>query len=88
MQLSRLAIAYIISCCFEAVLFVFSALFQKTADNAAQQTENIKNMKNSIDEISRSISDNSAVAQESSATSEQLAAQASVLNQLLEKFEF
>ena len=63
-------------------------IFQKTADNAAQQTENIKNMKNSIDEISRSISDNSAVAQESSATSEQLAAQASVLNQLLEKFEF
>lgn len=63
-------------------------MIQKTADNAAQQTENIKNMKNSIDEISRSISDNSAVAQESSATSEQLAAQASVLNQLLEKFEF
>lgn len=63
-------------------------MIRKTADNASEQADHMKKINEEIDEISKSISDNSAVAEESSATSQELAAQAAVLNQLLEKFEF
>lgn len=40
-----------------------------------------------IEEIARGVQDNSAAAQETSATSEQLASQAVVLNELVQRFE-
>lgn len=61
---------------------------KKTADNAVDQAEGMRNVQSSINDISQGISDNSAVAQESSATSEELAAQASTLNDLIDRFEF
>jgi len=61
---------------------------EKTAGNAVDQANGMRNVQSSINDISQGISDNSAVAQESSATSEELAAQASALNDLISRFEF
>ena len=59
----------------------------KTEQNAVMQTENMDRIRLGIEEIARGIQDNSAAAQETSATSQQLASQATVLNDLVHKFE-
>ncbi len=61
-------------------------MIQKTAENSANQVESMMRVKDEIDGISHGITNNSAVAEESSATSEELASQACVLNELVAKF--
>lgn len=65
-----------------------SKMIHVTADNAVQQAENMEMVEQKVEDISRGISENSAFAQESSATSEELAAQAATLNDLIGKFKF
>ena len=62
-------------------------MIQKTAENAAIQAENMKQLRVGIEEITHSIQDNSAASQETSATSEELASQAEILNKMVQKFE-
>ncbi|MDE7313799.1 MAG: HAMP domain-containing protein [Eubacterium sp.] len=62
-------------------------MIQETAESAAAQAENMKQLRAGISEISRSIQDNSSASQETSATSEELASQAELLNQMVQKFE-
>lgn len=60
---------------------------QRTSENAVCQAMSIEQIKEGIEEISQTVQDNSAMAQESSATSEELAAQATTLNEMVQKFE-
>ncbi|MFG6383647.1 MAG: HAMP domain-containing protein [Lachnospiraceae bacterium] len=62
-------------------------MIQETAQNAAVQAENMKQLRAGIEEISHGIQDNSAASQETSATSEELASQAEILNKMVQKFE-
>lgn len=62
-------------------------MIQKTAEHAAIQAENMKQLRTGIEEITHGIQDNSAASQETYATSEDLASQAERLNKLLQKFE-
>ena len=62
-------------------------MIQKTAENAAIQAENMKQLRVGIEEITHSIQDNSAASQETSTTSEELASQAEILNKMVQKFE-
>jgi len=62
-------------------------MIQETAQNAAVQAENMKQLRAGIEEISHGIQDNSAASQETSATSEELASQAEILNKMVHKFE-
>lgn len=62
-------------------------MIQKVAEDAGCQAQNIEQIRMGIEEISEGIQDNSAMAQESSATSEQLAAQATTLNEMVQRFE-
>lgn len=62
-------------------------MIQKSAENAVDQAHNIEQIRLGIDEIANAIQDNSATAEESSATSEQLAAQATTLNEMVQRFE-
>ncbi len=62
-------------------------MIQKTAENAAVQAENMRQLRTGIEEISHGIQDNSAASQETSATSEELASQAEILNKMVQKFE-
>lgn len=62
-------------------------MIQKSADNALYQAQNMEQIRAGIDEIANGIQDNSATAQESSATSEELAAQATSLNDMVQRFE-
>ncbi len=60
---------------------------QVTAENAAIQAENMKQLHIGIEEIAHRIQDNSAASQETFATSEELASQAEILNKMVQKFE-
>ena len=62
-------------------------MIQETAENAAIQAENMKQLRVGIEEIAHGIQDNSAASEETSATSEELASQADVLNKMVQKFE-
>lgn len=62
-------------------------MIQKSADNALYQAQSMEQIRLGIDEIADGIQDNSATAQESSATSEELAAQATALNDMVQRFE-
>ncbi len=62
-------------------------MIHKTADNAKYQAQNMEQIRIGIEEISSEIQDNSAMAEESNATSEELAAQATNLNELVQKFD-
>lgn len=64
-----------------------NGMIQETAENAAIQAENMKQLRKRIDEINHGIQDNSAASQETSATSEELASQAELLNKMVQKFE-
>lgn len=64
-----------------------NAMIQKTSENAVYQAMSMEQIRAGIEEISESVQDNSATAQESSATSEELAAQATTLNDMVQKFE-
>ena len=62
-------------------------MIQGTAENAATQAENMKQLRKGIEDITHGIQDNSAASQETSATSEELASQAELLNKMVQKFE-
>lgn len=62
-------------------------MIQQTAEDAAEQAENMKHLLTGIEEISHGVQDNSAASQETSATSEELASQAEILNKMVQKFE-
>lgn len=62
-------------------------MIQESAETAAVQAENMKQLLAGIEEISHGIQDNSAASQETSATSEELASQAEILNKMVQKFE-
>ncbi len=58
----------------------------ESAQNAVLQAENMKQISFGIEDISQGIQDNSEMAQQSSMTSEELASQATVLNELVQQF--
>lgn len=62
-------------------------MIQNSAQTAEIQLQSMNQIRIGVEEISQSIQDNSAVAEETSATSEELAAQAVVLNELVQRFE-
>lgn len=62
-------------------------MIRKTAESAAHQAENMKQIRIGIDDIAQGVNDNSAVSQETYATSEQLATQTVSLNDMVQKFE-
>lgn len=62
-------------------------MIQETAQSAAIQAENMKQLRVGIEEMAHGIQDNSAASQQTSATSEELASQADILNQMVQKFE-
>ena len=64
-----------------------NGMIQKTSENAVYQAASMEQIKDGIEEISQAVQDNSATAQESSATSEELAAQATTLNEMVQRFE-
>lgn len=62
-------------------------MIQNSAQSAEIQLQSMNQIRIGVEEISQSIQDNSAVAEETSATSQELAAQAVVLNELVQRFE-
>lgn len=64
-----------------------SQMILKTAENAAVQAESMEQIRTGIEEIVQSVQDNSAAAEQTSATSQELASQAVVLNELVQRFE-
>ena len=62
-------------------------MIQKTAESAEVQMQSVAQIRDGVEEMSQSIQDNSAMAEETSATSEELAAQAVTLNELVQMFE-
>lgn len=64
-----------------------NGMIQKTSENASYQAMSMAQIRAGIEEISQAIQANSATAQQSSATSEELAAQATTLNEMVQRFE-
>lgn len=64
-----------------------NGMIQETAEAAAVQAENMKQLQAGIEDMAHGIQDNSAASQETSATSEELASQAEILNKMVQKFE-
>lgn len=64
-----------------------NVMIQKTAESAADQAQSMEQIKVGIEEISQGVQDTSAIAEESSATSQELASQADVLNDMVQRFE-
>ncbi len=62
-------------------------MIQKSAESAEIQMQSVNQIRDGVEEMSQSIQDNSAMAEETSATSEELAAQAVTLNELVQMFE-
>ena len=62
-------------------------MIQKTAESAEVQMQSVNQIRDGVEEMSHSIQDNSAMAEETSATSQELAAQAVTLNELVQMFE-
>ena len=62
-------------------------LIVRTADNCSVQAQSMEQIKSAIEEIAKGVEDNSAVAEESSATSAELASQAGMLTDLVQKFD-
>ena len=62
-------------------------MIQKSAESAEVQMQSVNQIRDGVEEMSQSIQDNSAMAEETSATSEELAAQAVTLNELVQMFE-
>lgn len=62
-------------------------IIKNTAEKTILQAENMEQIRAGINQISQGVNDNSAVSEETYATSEQLANQTVVLNELINKFE-
>lgn len=66
---------------------IANEMIQKNAETADVQMQSVNQIRDGVSEMSQSVQDNSAMAEETSATSQELAAQATVLNELVQKFE-
>ena len=66
---------------------IVNEMIQNSARTAEIQLQSMNQIRVGVEEISQSIQDNSAVAEETSATSEELATQAVVLNEQVQRFE-
>lgn len=64
-----------------------NALIQQTAEKASSQVQSMEQIRYGIEEIAQGTQDNSAMSQESAATADQLAQQAELLNQMVNRFE-
>lgn len=64
-----------------------SGMMEETVKQAVEQANDMKEIRQGVDELSQGIVDNSAIAQEGSATSQELAAQATDLKEMIDKFE-
>lgn len=64
----------------------FAKAAKSTSEKSIEQYNNLQQIKDSIDQISRVVQNNSAAAEESSATSEELSAQAETLKELVGRF--
>lgn len=64
----------------------FAKAAKSTSEKSIEQYNNLQQIKDSIDQISRVVQNNSAAAEESSATSEELSAQAESLKELVGRF--
>lgn len=62
-------------------------MIKNTAQNSVTQAESMEQLRIGIEEIARGIQDNSAASEKTSATSEELAAQANLLNTMVQQFE-
>lgn len=62
-------------------------IIKNTAEKAILQAENMEQIRTGIEEIAQGVNDNSAVSEETYATSEQLANQTVVLNEMVQRFE-
>ncbi len=62
-------------------------MIKNTAEKTILQAEHMEQIRSSIDHIAQGVNDNSAVSEETYATSEQLANQTILLNDLVQKFE-
>ena len=62
-------------------------MISKSSETYVQQEQSMEQLEIGIEEISKGVEDNSAAAEESSATSEELAAQATTLEQLVQRFD-
>ncbi len=60
----------------------------QTAEMAVGQAEDMKQVRKGVEEITQGITENSAIAEEASATSQELATQASNLNDLIGNFKY
>lgn len=64
-----------------------NALIQQTAENAISQVQSMEQIRYGIEEIAQGTQDNSAMSQESAATADQLAQQAEILNEMVNRFQ-
>lgn len=64
-----------------------NALIQQTAENAITQVQSMEQIRYGIEEIAQGTQDNSAMSQESAATADQLAQQAEILNEMVNRFQ-
>lgn len=64
-----------------------NGMMEETVKQAVEQANDMKEIRQGVDELSQGIVDNSAIAQEGSATSQELAAQATDLKEMIDKFE-
>ena len=62
-------------------------MIQNNAEDAVNQMQSMNKIKDGVEEISQGVQDNSAMAEQSSATSQELASQAVILNELVNKFQ-
>jgi len=63
-------------------------MITRTAEMAVGQAEDMKQVRKGVEEITQGITENSAIAEEASATSQELATQASNLNDLIGNFKY
>lgn len=63
-----------------------NSLINQTAENAISQVQSMEQIRYGIEEIAQGTQDNSAMSQESAATADQLAQQAEVLNEMVNRF--
>lgn len=64
-----------------------NGMMEETVKQAVEQANDMKEIRQGVDELSQGVVDNSAIAQEGSATSQELAVQATNLKEMIDKFE-
>ena len=65
-----------------------NGMIEEVSQQAVTQATDMQQIRQGVEELAKGVIDNSAIAEESSATSEELAAQATNLKEMIDKFEF